>query len=220
MNKLFKEDEEEDLRYIKAIKKVTREAPEDKKEMMKFIYNKMVRQESPYRAIYLEIKKIQKYSIQELAEKSKRINQRNRNTEDEDINDYDETPEDIINKMQNNDLKEYAQWFLNHMRKDNAPIQAQIEYMKDIYNGVLPFMPQDLKRQQDHQNRTKRNMQKEASTKVEPKKETERILKKLPGYTSKPADAFKEKVEDYLKKPKNKPSKKEKDLYKGFEDIK
>lgn len=151
MKKLF-EDDNEDLKYLHAIRKVIKnEQDRMKKDLMQYEFTKMVRENSPYNIIYKEMKNVQKHDLRELAEKANRINNAQKReylrSNEEELEDYDdEKPEDILKVINDPELKRFALDLLRRMKLDDAPVQAQIDFMKDVRDRISPYLPENLRK--------------------------------------------------------------------------
>jgi hypothetical protein len=217
MKKLFL-DEEDDMRYLHATRKViSKEQDPQKKEFMMYVYKKMIKSDPPYDSLYKEIKNIQKHSLLELGEQARKIlnkSLKDMGDEKENPDDFDETPEEIIDTITDPWYKSVAKQMLINMRQQHFPMAAQIDFLIDLKAGRLPGYKKP--------GTEKQNTKEGKPEKVSPKDAVKAILKRLPGYIDTPSkETFNTKVEEYLKANKNKKDlKDEKDLYTGFDDIK
>jgi hypothetical protein len=112
-----------------------------KKKMVTFYYKKMIRDEMPEDLIYDNVKELIEKGIQALAQRTEFDNVEREDDDD----DLDEDPKEVLNSIKNREIKRMAQMYYNGMKRDGAPSSAILDMMKDFKNETFWDIPDEIK---------------------------------------------------------------------------
>lgn len=190
MKNFLNEEYEDVMELINGIR------DKKKKEMVLFYFKKMVRDETPEDIAYDNIKELIEKGIEALVQRTQFDNVER---EDEEDDDDLEDPKDIIKSIKNQELRKFAKFYYDNMKKDRAPKSAIVDMMQDIKDESFFGIPDELRTKKE---KNKSDKQEKSNKKEKFRTNVNMILQGIKGYKASPD------------------KKKEENLYKDFGSIK